>query len=203
MYYRAKLDREGDRWLVEFEDCPGCQTFGGSREHALVRAQEALEGWLESMLDLRRVPPRPLAQAGVPVYVNGKLSIALQLRLAREEQGFSQSDVAERAGVSQQQIARLESVDNNPTLATVIAAAHALGLRLELVSDELGGDMLEFIFRRHREEITRIVASDVGKELDDVHYKDGRATAITKVGAPIDCTKLVVSFLRQKASLAP
>ncbi len=135
MFYRAQLDREGDRWLVEFEDCPGCQTFGGSREHALERAQEALEGWLEATLDLRRLPPRPLARAGVPVYVNDKLSVSLQLRLAREEQGLSQSEVAGRAGLSQQQIARLESPDNNPTLQGVSAAANALGLRLELVSD--------------------------------------------------------------------
>jgi predicted RNase H-like HicB family nuclease/transcriptional regulator with XRE-family HTH domain len=135
MFYRAQLDREGDRWLVEFEDCPGCQTFGNSREHAIERAQEALEGWLESMLDLRRLPPRPAAKEGEPVHINDKLGVALQLRLAREEQGYSQAQTADRAGLSQQQIARLESPDNNPTLDSVIAAAGAVGLRLELVSD--------------------------------------------------------------------
>ncbi len=63
-----------------------------------MRAQEALEGWLESTLELRRLPPRPLFEDGEEVYVNDKLSVALQLRLAREEQGLSQAAVAERAG---------------------------------------------------------------------------------------------------------
>lgn len=133
MFYNAQLTQEGERWLVEFPDCPGCQTFGDSREHALTRAQEALEGWLETILDLRRVPPRPTAKDGIPVYIDDKLSIALQLRLAREELGLSQTEVAARAGLSQQQIARLENPDNNPTLQGVSAAARALGLRLELV----------------------------------------------------------------------
>lgn len=137
MFYRAQLTQEGERWLIEFPDCPGCQTFGNSREHAIERGQEALEGWLESMLDLRRVPPRPLTKEGVPVHINEKLSVALQIRLARDEQGYSQAQVADRAGLSQQQVARIESPDNNPTLASVIAVAGALGLHLELVSDEL------------------------------------------------------------------
>ncbi len=133
MFYRAQLTQEGEHWLVEFPDCPGCQTFGSSREDALVRAQEALEGWLESTLELRRLPPRPLFEDGEEVYVNDKLSVALQLRLAREEQGVSQAAVAERAGLTQPQVARLESPDNNPNLQGVSAAANALGLRVELV----------------------------------------------------------------------
>ena len=88
------------------------------------------------MLDLRRVPPPPLAREGVPVYVNDKLGIALQLRLAREEQGLSQADVAATAGVSQQQIARLEHPDSSPKLESVAAVARALGLHVELVPIE-------------------------------------------------------------------
>lgn len=72
--YRAKLTKEGDRWLVEFPDCPGCQTFGESREHALERAQEALDGWLESHLFLFRVPPRPVATEGEPIVVASEIA---------------------------------------------------------------------------------------------------------------------------------
>jgi len=54
MDYRARLTREGRRWLVDFPDCPGCQTFGQSQASALTAAREALEGWLEaSALGLR------------------------------------------------------------------------------------------------------------------------------------------------------
>ena len=47
MHYVAKLTREGKNWLVQFPDCPGCQTFGSSRDEALEMAKDALEGWLE------------------------------------------------------------------------------------------------------------------------------------------------------------
>ena len=42
MQYVAKLSREGKNWLVDFPDCPGCQTFGSSRDEALEMARKAL-----------------------------------------------------------------------------------------------------------------------------------------------------------------
>ena len=72
--YFAQLEAEGNRWLAEFPDCPGCQTFGESREHALQRAQEALEGWLETTLELGRVVPMPVATSGEPVTIDRELA---------------------------------------------------------------------------------------------------------------------------------
>lgn len=68
--YCAKLTLEGERWLAEFPDCPGCQTFGDTQEHALLQAKDALEGWLISMLELRRPLPVPTFDGGVLVYVD-------------------------------------------------------------------------------------------------------------------------------------
>src|ERR1041385_6749596 len=50
MQYVARLKTEGHRTLVDFPDCPGCQTFGTSPRAAVRRAREALEGWLEAHL---------------------------------------------------------------------------------------------------------------------------------------------------------
>jgi len=44
MEYIAKLTTEDGHWLVEFPDCPGCQTFGETKAEALEMANEALEG---------------------------------------------------------------------------------------------------------------------------------------------------------------
>jgi transcriptional regulator with XRE-family HTH domain len=56
----------------------------------------------------------------------------LQLRWARADQGLSQTDVAKRARVSQQAIAKLEHPDGNPTLGTIQKVAAALGLKLDV-----------------------------------------------------------------------
>lgn len=57
------------------------------------------------------------------------LAIALEVRWARQDAGLSQAELAERAGVSQQQIAKLESPEGNPSVATIAKIARALGLR--------------------------------------------------------------------------
>jgi predicted RNase H-like HicB family nuclease len=57
--------------LIDFPDCPGCQTFGDTREEALAMAAEALEGWLQTHLEHGEFPPRPRAQRGVAINVPG------------------------------------------------------------------------------------------------------------------------------------
>ncbi len=54
------------------------------------------------------------------------------LRTARRASGLSQVQLAERLGVSQAAVARLEAAGCNPTLATLRRALGAAGYRLEL-----------------------------------------------------------------------
>ena len=49
---------------------------------------------------------------------------------ARQDAGLSQKQLAEKAGVSQQQIAKLENPDENPTLGTLSKVSEALGMPL-------------------------------------------------------------------------
>lgn len=64
--------------------------------------------------------------------VSARLSAALLIRWRRQELGLSQRQLAQRLRVSQQQIAKLENPDENPTLVTLERAAAGLGMRLEL-----------------------------------------------------------------------
>jgi transcriptional regulator with XRE-family HTH domain len=56
-------------------------------------------------------------------------------REARQQAGLTQQELAERAGMSQPAIAKLERGATNPTLATLSRCAEAVGceLRMELV----------------------------------------------------------------------
>lgn len=59
-------------------------------------------------------------------------AVVKQLVKARNEMGFSQSDVAKQSGLTQQMISRIETVDNSPTLRNFIRYADSLGLKIKL-----------------------------------------------------------------------
>ncbi|HEX7123907.1 MAG TPA: type II toxin-antitoxin system HicB family antitoxin [Gemmatimonadaceae bacterium] len=140
MEYVAVLTRERSNILVTFPDCPGCQTFGRSRDNAITRAADALEGWLEAHLVSGDAPPRPRRRRmkrqdrsdTVAVPVSPILAVRLQLRWARQDLGLTQAQLAERVGVTRQQIGLLESPDANVTLRTLERVARAMGLRLDI-----------------------------------------------------------------------
>jgi DNA-binding XRE family transcriptional regulator/predicted RNase H-like HicB family nuclease len=134
MHYHVKLKREG-RWCTAiFVDAPGCVTQGRSQPKAIAAAREALAGWLEAHLVDGRSPPRPGKQrrGAVPVAVDPQLAVAVALRWTRLDAGLTQAQLAARAGVSQQQVAKLERPGANPSVATLRKIADALGARLEL-----------------------------------------------------------------------
>jgi predicted transcriptional regulator len=60
------------------------------------------------------------------------MSPSVLIREARRTAGLTQVQLAERAGVAQSVIARLERGGGNPTLATLERVLHAAGHRLEL-----------------------------------------------------------------------
>lgn len=139
MMYPAVITREGSNALAEFPDCPGCQTFSEPGEEIRDQAQDALEGWLRAHLLDGEAPPRPSARTRCPkgarlmqVEVSPKLAVRIAIRWARQDAGLTQAQLAERAGVSQPQIAKLERPRANPTIDTLEKVARALGMRLDV-----------------------------------------------------------------------
>jgi predicted RNase H-like HicB family nuclease/DNA-binding XRE family transcriptional regulator len=139
MNYAAYIHREGKHWLAEFPDAPGCQTFADSIDELRAATKEALAGWLEAHLVDGQAPPRPKVRRKAPgkhrlqlVHVSPSLASAIHLRWARQDLGLSQKELAERLGVSQQQVAKLENPDENPTLKTIERAAEALGIEFDI-----------------------------------------------------------------------
>lgn len=76
--YSAKVTPEDGRWLIEFPDCPGCQTFVETEVEIIARAREALEGWLEATLEMGHIPPQPAATEGRPIVVTEQLALGLR-----------------------------------------------------------------------------------------------------------------------------
>jgi predicted RNase H-like HicB family nuclease len=85
MFYAAHYSKEGNRTLISFPDCPGCQTFseGNNPIEIAMTAQEALAGWLEAHLIAGHIPPRPKQQTYVKVFVPFELAVAVRECWAR------------------------------------------------------------------------------------------------------------------------
>jgi predicted RNase H-like HicB family nuclease/DNA-binding XRE family transcriptional regulator len=139
MHYTAIVHREGKQWLAEFPDASGCQTFADSEVELAAAAEQALEGWLEAHLVDGKAPPRPRSRVKVPakrkamrVLVSPRLTVALGIRWTRHDMGLTQAQIAAKIGVSQQQIAKLEDPDENPTLKSLDRVARGIGLQFEL-----------------------------------------------------------------------
>lgn len=62
--YPAIFHHEDNSYWIEFPDLPGCQTFGDTISEAMECAQEALSGYLLTLLEEQRplaVPSNPTA----------------------------------------------------------------------------------------------------------------------------------------------
>jgi DNA-binding XRE family transcriptional regulator/predicted RNase H-like HicB family nuclease len=108
-------------------------TFGDDLEHAKAMAREALTGVLLSMLDNGVRVPRPPAAEGDDVHwiePDSEVLAPLLLRWAREDAGLTQTDLADRLGMSYQAIQKLERPGANPTIKTLSRVSRALGRRL-------------------------------------------------------------------------
>jgi antitoxin HicB len=139
MEYIAITERDGDRTTIEFPDCPGCATFAEPDEDVLSVAREALEGWLDAELAQREAPPRPAfvgptkrGRKALAVDIPMALAVRLTIRWARADAGLSQGELAQRIGMTRQQLSRIESPDSNITVAMMERIAKGLGAKWDL-----------------------------------------------------------------------
>jgi transcriptional regulator with XRE-family HTH domain len=90
-----------------------------------------------------------------------ELIIGARLRTRRRQLGLSQSDLAERLGVSFQQVQKYERGANRVAASTLLAAAQALGTSISwLVGEEVSG-------REDDEDVFRALARPGALEILD------------------------------------
>jgi transcriptional regulator with XRE-family HTH domain len=66
--------------------------------------------------------------------------VARNVRRLRSVSGYSQSELARRAGLAKQTLSSIEAGDANPTVVTLAAIAEALGIPLSATSGRAHGD---------------------------------------------------------------
>ena len=131
MVYYCTIEQDEDRFIAQFPDMPNIVTCGFSREEALAMAREALEGCLESDISRGLPIPPPAYADGYPVSVASHIALSLQLRELRGTQ--SQTEIAQRLGLTYQAYQRLENPRKaNPTVKTLEKIARVYGRELSI-----------------------------------------------------------------------
>jgi len=131
MVYYCNIEKDGNNFLIDFPDMPNVLTFGFSHEHALEMAKEALEAVLEVDISKGMAIPKPSYKKGFPVSVSNHIVLSLRLRELRGQQ--SQTDIAQKLGLSYQAYQRLENPRKaNPTVKTLEKIARVYGRELSI-----------------------------------------------------------------------
>jgi antitoxin HicB len=135
MKYFAKLKKSEGVYQVSFPDLPNVNTYGKTIEEALQNAEEALNGALECDYDSGFSLPEPRQKAAKGLYpVEVMPHVELPYRLRKFRDNHSQTEIAERLGVSYQAYQRLETPGKcNPTLKTIEKLSKVFGKKLELL----------------------------------------------------------------------
>jgi transcriptional regulator with XRE-family HTH domain len=85
--------------------------------------------------ETRREGPAAVAEAAT---IEAQFKLATQLILLRRQRGLTQRQVSARTGIQQSEISRIESGRANPTAATLVSLAVALGGELRIVPAPIG-----------------------------------------------------------------
>jgi antitoxin HicB len=131
MVYYCTIKKEGNEYIAQFPDMTNVVTCGFTHDEALAMAKEALEGCLESDISHGKEIPPPTYTDGYPVTVASHIALSLRLRELRG--GQSQTNIAQKLGLSYQAYQRLENPRKaNPTVKTLEKIAHVYGKELSI-----------------------------------------------------------------------
>ncbi|MBR4915803.1 MAG: type II toxin-antitoxin system HicB family antitoxin [Fibrobacter sp.] len=136
MDYAAKVEKDKKMgFVVSFPDLPNVNAFGRTQKEALAQAKDALDGAMESDLELGytfvypKTEPNP-KKGLFPVALSPKVEIAYKIFEARR--GMKKSQVAKAAGMTPQAYQRFETPNGSPSVETLYRIANALGKKLEI-----------------------------------------------------------------------
>jgi len=133
--YPAEIVKQEDGYLLTFPDFENIVTYGASIEAALINAEEALNGCIESDFERNFSIPEPSVISenkdffSVPVAPH--IAVAIMLRKMRADR--PQAEIARQLKISYQVYQRLENPRKaNPTIKTLEKIARVFSKRVEL-----------------------------------------------------------------------
>lgn len=131
--YGAKIEPDGDGFLVTFRDIENAITGAKTYEQAVFSAQEVLDLILLDRLEKDETIPIPskILKNEQPISASPEVAAPVLLHIVRTLNHRSMIDVAKTMGVSYQCYQRMES-GKNLTMKSLKRAARALGSIVEI-----------------------------------------------------------------------
>ena len=131
--YGAKIEPDGDGYLVTFRDIENAFTYGETLDEAIFNAQEVLDLMLLDRLEKDEEIPVPskLKNGEVVIAASPEVVAPALLHIMRTLNHRSMADVARTMGVSYQSYQRIES-GKNLTMKSLKRAALALDSIVEI-----------------------------------------------------------------------
>jgi len=132
--YPARIEPDGDGYVVSFRDIPEALTSGATRDEALAMAADALRTAMEFYFEDRR----PVARASRPkageVLVPLPASVSAKVLLLNEmlKQRVTPAELARRLHTRPQDVNRIVDLRHATKIDTIAAALQAMGRELEL-----------------------------------------------------------------------
>ncbi len=108
---------EDHAWIADVPDLRSCTAHGRTPEKAVAEVRIAMEAWLETAREAGKPLPVPRASVGEN-----------PIRLFRDLAGMTQPELADRSGLNQRVISRLELGQRKPTVDHLIALSNVLGV---------------------------------------------------------------------------
>ena len=137
MRYPVQISKEGDGFMAVIPDLDGTFTNGDTMEETLANAKEAMDAYLKNlMLTQLELPHKPSKIRGDNVHyvpVNKQIEFVITLKRRRQELRLTQSDVANKLGITYQSYQKLEDITkSNPTLKTIMKLEHVMDFNFQL-----------------------------------------------------------------------
>lgn len=134
MYYPARIEPDGDGWMVSFPDIPEALSSGATREEAIEMAKDALQTALEFYFDDKRQIPESskLKRGHVPIELPASVAAKVLLLNEMIKQQIRPVELARRLGTTPQEVNRLTQLGHSTKIDGISNALLALGKRLEL-----------------------------------------------------------------------
>lgn len=129
MDYAARLEPDGNGYVVTFRDIPEAITQGDTLDEALEMAADALATAMDFYFEDNRPVPLPTPAQEGEHYVSLPLSIWSKVLLLNEmlSQHVTQAELAKRMGIKPQQMTRIVNLEHSTKIDTIVDAFKALG----------------------------------------------------------------------------
>lgn len=134
MRYPARIERDGDGFMVSFRDIPEALTGAGTLEEAHTIAADALRIAMDFYFEGRRAVPLPSDLSSGEKFIELAPSVAAKVLLLNEllAQHITPSELARRMGIRKQEVTRIMDLEHPTKIDTIAAALAAAGRSLEL-----------------------------------------------------------------------